>query len=195
MLLDLGRNDVGRVAEIGSVEVTEQFKIPSTTAHVMHIVSHVDRAAGGLTRMRSDRRWLRGFPAGTVSGAPKVRAMEIIDELEVGETAWHLCRRVSAISAPTAIIDTCIALRTGVIADGQAVMYVQAGGWCRRRQRPAKRSWRRCIAKGARPGAGRRRGHPLRRAALTSGHGPARWLVWRQDREQGAVDAAADRQL
>src|SRR5262249_28095231 len=79
MLLDLGRNDVGRVAGIGSVEVTERFVI-ERYSHVMHIVSNV------IGRLRPDHdvidALMAGFPAGTVSGAPKVRAMEIIDELE-----------------------------------------------------------------------------------------------------------------
>ena len=79
MLLDLGRNDVGRVAEIGTVEVTDQFFI-ERYSHVMHIVSNVE---GTLADDRDALDALvAGFPAGTVSGAPKVRAMEIIDELE-----------------------------------------------------------------------------------------------------------------
>src|SRR6202011_5995565 len=79
MLLDLGRNDVGRVAEIGSVEVTETFAIEGYS-HVMHIVSNVE---GRLPRDHGVvDAWCAVFPAGTVSGAPKVRAMEIIDELE-----------------------------------------------------------------------------------------------------------------
>ena len=79
MLLDLGRNDVGRVAEIGTVDVTERFVI-ERYSHVMHIVSNVD----GQARRAHDAvdALMAGFPAGTVSGAPKVRAMEIIDELE-----------------------------------------------------------------------------------------------------------------
>src|SRR3546814_19979350 len=78
MLLDLGRNDVGRVSEIGTVEVTEEFVI-ERYSHVMHIVSNVQgKAKPGLTAVEA---LVAGFPAGTVSGAPKIRAMEIIDEL------------------------------------------------------------------------------------------------------------------
>jgi len=120
MLLDLGRNDVGRVAEIGSVEVTDQFFI-ERYSQVMHIVSNVEG------RLRGDRDPLdaltAGFPAGTVSGAPKVRAMQIIDELEKDKRALYAgC--VGYFSAG-AEIDTCIVLRTALIKDG--VMYVQAG--------------------------------------------------------------------
>jgi anthranilate synthase component I len=120
MLLDLGRNDVGRVAEIGSVEVTERFVI-ERYSHVMHIVSNV---AG---RLRSDHdvidALLAGFPAGTVSGAPKVRAMEIIDELERHKRGPYAgC--VGYFSA-NGQMDTCIVLRTALVKDG--VMHVQAG--------------------------------------------------------------------
>ena len=121
MLLDLGRNDVGRVAEIGTVSVTEQFAI-ERYSHVMHIVSNVqgklDKSYDALTAL------IAGFPAGTVSGAPKVRAMEIIDEMEPD-------RRGSYAGAVGYFgfggdMDTCIALRTALIKDG--IMYVQAGG-------------------------------------------------------------------
>ncbi len=120
MLLDLGRNDVGRVAEIGSVEVTEKFFI-ERYSHVMHIVSNV---AG---RLRSDHdvidALLAGFPAGTVSGAPKVRAMQIIDELERHKRGPYAgC--VGYFSA-NGQMDTCIVLRTALVKDG--VMHVQAG--------------------------------------------------------------------
>ena len=121
MLLDLGRNDVGRVAQIGSVEVTEQFTI-EYYSHVMHIVSNVE----GTIRPGLDAidALIAGFPAGTVSGAPKVRAMEIIDELEP-ERRGVYAGAVGYIAASGAM-DTCIALRTAVVKDG--VMYVQAGG-------------------------------------------------------------------
>jgi anthranilate synthase component 1 len=121
MLLDLGRNDVGRVAEIGSVEVTEQFTI-EYYSHVMHIVSNVE----GTIRPGLDAldALAAGFPAGTVSGAPKVRAMEIIDELEP-ERRGVYAGAVGYFAASGAM-DTCIALRTAVVKDG--VMYVQAGG-------------------------------------------------------------------
>jgi anthranilate synthase component 1 len=120
MLLDLGRNDVGRVAEIGSVTVTDQFFI-ERYSQVMHIVSNVEG------RMRKDCDPLdalaAGFPAGTVSGAPKVRAMQIIDELEKEKRALYAgC--VGYFSAG-AEMDTCIVLRTALIKDG--TMYVQAG--------------------------------------------------------------------
>jgi anthranilate synthase component I len=121
MLLDLGRNDVGRVAEIGSVEVTEQFVI-EYYSHVMHIVSNVE----GTIRPGLDAidALAAGFPAGTVSGAPKVRAMEIIDELEK-ERRGVYAGAVGYFAASGAM-DTCIALRTAVVKDG--TMYVQAGG-------------------------------------------------------------------
>ncbi len=120
MLLDLGRNDVGRVAAIGSVTVTDQFFI-ERYSQVMHIVSNVEG------KLRHDRDSLdalaAGFPAGTVSGAPKVRAMQIIDELEKDKRSLYAgC--VGYFSA-AADMDTCIVLRTALIKDG--TMYVQAG--------------------------------------------------------------------
>ena len=121
MLLDLGRNDVGRFAKIGTVRVTEQFAI-ERYSHVMHIVSNVE----GEIDPRHDAldALIGGFPAGTVSGAPKVRAMEIIDELE-HERRGIYAGAVGYFSAGGAM-DTCIALRTAVVKDG--VMHVQAGG-------------------------------------------------------------------
>lgn len=121
MLLDLGRNDVGRVAAYGSVEVTEQF-IVERYSHVMHIVSHVEgNLRPGLDAVDA---LFAGFPAGTVSGAPKIRAMQIIDEVEthrrgiyggaVGYFGWN------------GDLDTCIALRTAVLKDG--MIHIQAGG-------------------------------------------------------------------
>ena len=120
MLLDLGRNDVGRVAEIGTVKVTDQFFI-ERYSQVMHIVSNVEG------KLRKDRDAIdalaAGFPAGTVSGAPKVRAMQIIDELEKDKRSLYAgC--VGYFSAG-AEMDTCIVLRTALIKDG--TMYVQAG--------------------------------------------------------------------
>jgi len=120
MLIDLGRNDAGRVAEIGTVEVTDQM-IVERYSHVMHIVSNVTgRLKPGVTAMDALRAT---FPAGTLSGAPKIRALEIIDELEpvkrgvysgaVGYLAWN------------GNMDTAIAIRTAVIKDGQ--LHVQAG--------------------------------------------------------------------
>ena len=120
MLLDLGRNDVGRVAEIGSVTVTDQF-ILEFYSQVMHIVSNVE---GDLDpKYDAIDALAAGFPAGTVSGAPKVRAMEIIDELERDKRGPYAgC--VGYFSA-NGDMDTCIVLRTAVVKDGK--MYVQAG--------------------------------------------------------------------
>ncbi len=120
MLLDLGRNDVGRVAELGSVTVTESFGI-ERYSHVMHIVSNV---VGRLGQGRDNIDALAaGFPAGTVSGAPKVRAMEIIDELEREKRGIYAgCIGYFGAGGE---MDTCIVLRTSVIKDG--VMHVQAG--------------------------------------------------------------------
>ena len=121
MLLDLGRNDVGRVSKIGSVKVIEQFAI-EYYSHVMHIASHVEGSIqdnlDALDALAS------GFPAGTVSGAPKVRAMEIIDELEKSRRGVY-AGAVGYFSA-NGTMDTCIALRTALVKDG--TMYVQAGG-------------------------------------------------------------------
>jgi len=120
MLLDLGRNDIGRVAEIGTVEVTDQFFLEHYS-HVMHIVSNVE---GRLGRCHDAIDALAaGFPAGTVSGAPKVRAMQIIDELEKEKRGIYAgC--VGYFSAD-GDMDTCIVLRTAIVKDGR--MYVQAG--------------------------------------------------------------------
>jgi anthranilate synthase component 1 len=120
MLLDLGRNDVGRVAKIGTVDVTDKFFI-ERYSQVMHIVSNVE---GELAEGRDALDALiAGFPAGTVSGAPKVRAMQIIDELEKEKRGIYAgC--VGYFSA-AGEMDTCIVLRTAVIKDG--TMYVQAG--------------------------------------------------------------------
>ncbi len=121
MLIDLGRNDVGRVAKIGSVEVTERFVL-ERYSHVMHISSNVvgqlEEGYGAMDVLRAT------LPVGTLSGAPKIRAMEIIDELEpvkrgiyggaVGYLAWN------------GNMDMAIAIRTGVIKDG--MLYIQAGG-------------------------------------------------------------------
>ena len=120
MLLDLGRNDVGKVAKINTVKVTEKFLIEKYS-HVMHIVSNVegihDRSLSKLNSL------LAGFPAGTVSGAPKIRAMEIIDELEKSK------RKVYAggigYFSSNGDFDTCIALRTAVTKKNK--FYVQAG--------------------------------------------------------------------
>ncbi|HAL42295.1 MAG TPA: anthranilate synthase component I [Gammaproteobacteria bacterium] len=121
MLIDLGRNDVGRVAKAGSVKVTEQFSI-ERYSHVMHLSSNVE---GELEAGKSAMDLLRAaLPVGTLSGAPKVRAMEIIDELEpvkrgiyggaIGYLAWN------------GNMDTAIAIRTAVVKDG--FLYIEAGG-------------------------------------------------------------------
>jgi anthranilate synthase component 1 len=120
MLLDLGRNDVGRVAEIGTVKVTDQFFI-ERYSQVMHIVSNVE---GRLAQKHDSIDALAaGFPAGTVSGAPKVRAMEIIDELEKEKRGLY-AGAVGYFSA-AGEMDTAIVLRTALIKNG--TMYVQAG--------------------------------------------------------------------
>jgi anthranilate synthase component 1 len=120
MLIDLGRNDVGRVAEVGSVKLTDKMVV-ERYSHVMHITSNV---TGQLKKGLKAMDVLRAaMPAGTLSGAPKIRAMEIIDELEsekrgvyggaVGYIAWN------------GNMDTAIAIRTAVIKDH--TLYVQAG--------------------------------------------------------------------
>jgi anthranilate synthase component 1 len=121
MLLDLGRNDVGRVARVGTVKVTQRNAI-EYYSHVMHIVSNVE----GEIDPKHDAMdaLVAGFPAGTVSGAPKVRAMEIIEELEPERRGLY-AGAVGYFGAGGAM-DTCIALRTAVVKEG--VMYVQAGG-------------------------------------------------------------------
>ena len=120
MLLDLGRNDVGRAAEPGSVTVTEQNTV-ERYSHVMHIVSNVTgRLKAGLGALDALKA---GFPAGTVSGAPKIRAMEVIDTLEKEKRGIY----AGAVGyfAAGGSMDTCIILRTAVVKDG--VMHVQAG--------------------------------------------------------------------
>lgn len=120
MLLDLGRNDVGRVAQANSVTVTDSFTI-ERYSHVMHIVSNV------VGDLREDTdpvsALLAGFPAGTVSGAPKVRACQIIAELEPEQRGAY----AGAVGyfAPDGSVDSCIVLRTAVVKDG--MMHVQAG--------------------------------------------------------------------
>ena len=120
MLLDLGRNDVGRVAEIGTVRVTESFTI-ERFSHVMHISSDVQ----GALRKDLDAvdALIGGFPAGTLSGAPKVRAMEIIEELEPDRRGIYA--GCIGYFAANGTMDTCIGLRTAIVKDG--TMYVQAG--------------------------------------------------------------------
>jgi anthranilate synthase component 1 len=121
MLLDLGRNDIGRVSEFGSAKVTDSFFI-ERYSHVMHIVSNV---TGRLKKSLDIVDALfAGFPAGTVSGAPKIRAMEIIDELEVSKRSFY-AGGVGYFSG-NGTLDTCIALRTCLLKDGK--LYLQAGG-------------------------------------------------------------------
>uniref|UniRef100_UPI002FC76ABF anthranilate synthase component I family protein n=1 Tax=Aromatoleum sp. TaxID=2307007 RepID=UPI002FC76ABF len=119
-LLDLGRNDAGRVAEIGTVKVTEQFTV-ERYSHVMHIVSNVEgRLKDGLNALAVLRAT---FPAGTVSGAPKLRAMEIIDELEPVKRGIYA--GAAGYIGFHGDMDLAIAIRTAVIKDGQ--IHVQAG--------------------------------------------------------------------
>ena len=120
MLLDLGRNDIGKISKINTVKVTEQFKIEKYS-HVMHIVSNV---TGEFDKKKSKYDTLMaGFPAGTVSGAPKIRAMEIIDELEKNKR--KLYAGGIGYFTPNGEFDTCIALRTALIKNNK--FYVQAG--------------------------------------------------------------------
>jgi len=121
MLVDLGRNDVGRVSEIGSVKVTELMTV-ERYSHVMHIVSNVQ---GTLAPGKNAFDVFRAaFPAGTVSGAPKIRAMEIIEELEPIRRGFY----AGAVGYFSFLgnMDTCITIRSILIKDGKA--YVQAGG-------------------------------------------------------------------
>ena len=121
MLLDLGRNDVGKVAKKSTVSVTAKFIIEKYS-HVMHLVSNV---TGKLKKNISTIEVLMaGFPAGTVSGAPKIRAMQIIDELE-SDVRGIYSGGIGYIS-PDGEMDTCIVLRTGIITKNK--LYVQAGG-------------------------------------------------------------------
>ncbi|MEC7100197.1 MAG: anthranilate synthase component I [Pseudomonadota bacterium] len=120
MLLDLGRNDVGKVSKVNTVKVTEKFKV-ERYSHVMHIVSNV---IGKFNNKFSlFETLLSGFPAGTVSGAPKIRAMEIIDELEKNKR--KLYAGGIGYFTPNGEFDTCIALRTALIKNKK--FYVQAG--------------------------------------------------------------------
>jgi anthranilate synthase component 1 len=122
MLLDLGRNDVGRVAATGEVKVTDSFFI-ERYSHVMHLVSNVEgKIRPGLDAIDA---LAAGLPAGTLSGAPKIRAMEIIDEFEKEKRGAVYAGAVGYFGADGSM-DTCIVLRTAVVKDG--TMYVQAGG-------------------------------------------------------------------
>ena len=121
MLLDLGRNDVGRVAKVGTVKVTGSFFI-ERYSHVMHLVSNVEgEIRPGLDAVDA---LAAGLPAGTLSGAPKIRAMQIIDEFEKEKRGPY--GGAVGYFAADGSMDTCIVLRTAVVKDG--MMYVQAGG-------------------------------------------------------------------
>ena len=121
MLVDLGRNDVGRVAKTGAVTVTDSFFI-ERYSHVMHLVSDVEgELRDGLDAVDA---LAAGLPAGTLSGAPKIRAMQIIDELEPEKRGLY--GGAVGYLAADGSMDTCIVLRTAVVKDG--MMYVQAGG-------------------------------------------------------------------
>jgi anthranilate synthase component 1 len=139
MLLDLGRNDVGRVASIGTVEVTEQMAV-ERYSHVMHMVSNVEgRLRPGLTALDVLRA---SFPAGTVSGAPKVRAMEIIDELEPSRRGIY-AGAVGYISFQ-GDMDLAIAIRTAVLRNG--TLYAQVGAGIVYDSVPAN-EWRETLSK------------------------------------------------
>ena len=121
MLVDLGRNDIGRISEYGSVEVN-QFMTIEKYSHVMHIVSNVrGRLRQGMTAVDA---LYSCFPAGTLSGAPKIRAMEIISELEPARRGIY-GGAVGYLDF-SGNLDSCIAIRTIVVKDGMA--YFQAGG-------------------------------------------------------------------
>lgn len=121
MLIDLGRNDVGRVAKTGTVNVTEKMVI-EYYSHVMHIVSKVEGKA--KKKVEALDAVIAGFPVGTVSGAPKIRAMEIIDELEKQKRSFY-AGGVGFFSS-NGDVDMCITLRTGLVKEDK--LYVQAGG-------------------------------------------------------------------
>src|SRR6185503_8421567 len=122
MLVDLGRNDVGRVAKTGDVRVTDSFFI-ERYSHVMHLVSNVEgHIRDGLDAIVA---LAAGLPAGTRTGAPKIRGMEIIDEFEKEKRGAVYAGAVGYFAADGSM-DTCIVLRTAVVKDG--TMYVQAGG-------------------------------------------------------------------
>ena len=129
MLVDLGRNDVGRVAKTGAVKVTDSFFI-ERYSHVMHLVSNVEgEIRDGLDAVDA---LAAGLPAGTLTGAPKIRAMEIIDEFEKEKRGAAYAGAVGYFAADGSM-DTCIVLRTALVKDG---IYVCAGGRRRGRRQP-----------------------------------------------------------
>jgi anthranilate synthase component I len=139
MLLDLGRNDVGRVAATGTVKVTDQMVV-ERYSHVMHMVSNVEgRLRPGLTALDVLRA---SFPAGTVSGAPKVRAMEIIDELEPSRRGIY-AGAVGYVSFQ-GDMDLAIAIRTAVLKDG--MLYAQVGAGIVHDSVP-ENEWRETLSK------------------------------------------------
>jgi anthranilate synthase component I len=160
MLLDLGRHDTGRVSAPGTVRVTDRNMV-ELYSHVMHIVSNVE----GVLDPARDRldALLAGFPAGTVSGAPKIRAMEIINELEPEKRGIY-AGGVGYFGADGSM-DSCIVLRTAIIKDG--VMHVQAGAGIVADSDPASEQ-RECEAKG---GALMAAAREARRVALLSRRG------------------------
>jgi anthranilate synthase component 1 len=139
MLVDLGRNDVGRVARPGSVQVSRFMEV-ERYSHVMHLVSEV------TGRLRADRDAFDGllacFPAGTVSGAPKVRAMEIIEELETARRGPY-AGAVGYVDY-SGNLDSCITIRTTVVKQG--VAHVQAGAGIVADSVPAS-EYRECLSK------------------------------------------------
>jgi anthranilate synthase component 1 len=165
MLIDLGRNDVGRVSATGSVRVTEQMVI-ERYSHVMHLVSHVE---GALADGKTWRDVLRAaFPAGTLSGAPKIRAMEIIDELE--PTARGLYGGAVGYVSYTGNLDLAIAIRT-LVTTGDTI-HVQAGAGVVADSDPTAewdetmnkaRAVLRAVAMAGTAARGRRRRHERRR--------------------------------
>ncbi len=126
MLIDLARNDIGRIAKTGSVKVTEAFVV-ERYSHVMHIVSNVEGILqDGMTSMDVLKAT---FPAGTLSGAPKVHAMELIDQLE--PTKRGIYGGAVGYLSFAGHMDMAIAIRTGVIKDGNSVCASRSGGRCR----------------------------------------------------------------
>jgi anthranilate synthase component 1 len=123
MLVDLGRNDIGRIAKFGTVEVTDLMRVEKYS-HVLHLVSQVEGVVGEDASALGVFR--ATFPAGTMTGAPKVRAMEIIDELEPVRRGPY-AGAVGYISAGDRAMDLAITIRTCVIADGQASIQAGAG--------------------------------------------------------------------
>jgi anthranilate synthase component 1 len=155
MLVDLGRNDIGRVSQPGTVQVTQLMEV-ERYSHVMHLVSHVrGRLREGLSQFDALRAC---FPAGTVSGAPKIRAMEIIADIEPDKRGPYA--GVVGYFGYSGYMDTAITIRTCIIKDG--IAYVQAGAGIVADSVP-EREYRECLGKAeallmalAQAGGGRR---------------------------------------